>query len=102
LTSTAPITFFGGPFESGLLSFRRRVEVTKSITMHLSEIGLKSKPAALKEAKAIATHHLGVKVLSASPCVLQGMFSRTIDVTMKDGTKHVVQLRSESVHEENA
>lgn len=70
--------------------------------MDLSSIGLKSKAAAFKEVKAIATLHLGSKVVRADQCVLQGMFSYTVEVTMKDGSSYVVQLRAESVHEENS
>jgi Phosphotransferase enzyme family len=70
--------------------------------MNAAEIGLSTKASVLKEARAIATHHLGGQTASAKECILQGMFSRTIDVAMKDKTHYVVQLRSESVHEENA
>lgn len=70
--------------------------------MDLSEIGLKSKTAAFKEAKAIATLHFGLKVVSAEECRLQGLFSYTVNVTMRDGSQHVVQLRAETVHEENS
>src|ERR1700733_14416192 len=70
--------------------------------MDLSEIGLKSKAAAFKEAKAIATHHLGSKVVSADECMLQGLFSYTVNITMQGGARYVVQLRAETVHEENS
>jgi Phosphotransferase enzyme family len=67
-----------------------------------SEIGLKNKAAVLKEAKAIAAYHLGQEVKSARECALQGMFSLTVIVRMKNHEEYVVQLRSEIVHEENS
>jgi len=70
--------------------------------MNISEIGLSTKASVLKEARAIATYHLGGQIASAKECIFQGMFSRTVEVAMKDKKKYVVQLRAESVHEENA
>ena len=68
--------------------------------IELSEIGLPTKVAVIKEAKAVATHHFGTKVAFAEMCLLQGMFSCTVEVTMKDKKLCVVQFRSESGHEE--
>ena len=70
--------------------------------MNVSEIGLSTKASVLKEARAIATYHLGGQTASAKECILQRMFSRTIDVAMKDKKHYIIQLRAESVHEENA
>src|SRR5271170_4861945 len=70
------------------------------IAMDLSEIG---KAAGLKEAKAIATDNLGSKIVSAGECMLQGMFSYTVKITMQGGARYyVVQLRAEIVYEENS
>lgn len=71
--------------------------------MEISEIGLKSKAALLKEAKSIAAQHVGEGVVSAKECVLQGMFGHTVVVTMtKDGIEDVIQLCAESVDEKYA
>ena len=70
--------------------------------MDLSQIGLKNKAAAFKEAKAVATQHLGAKVVTADECALQGMFSYIIEITMKDSARCVVKLRAETVLEENS
>lgn len=70
--------------------------------MNASEIGLSTKASVLKEASAIAKYHLGGETASAKECIFQGMFSRTVDVAMKDKKHYVVQFRSESVHKENA
>ena len=40
--------------------------------MDTSELGLKNRTVLLKEAKAIASHHLGEEVASATECVQQG------------------------------
>jgi hypothetical protein len=60
-------------------------------TMNVSDIGLSTKASVLKEARAIATYHLGGQTASAKQCILQGMFSRTIDVAMKDKKHYIVQ-----------
>jgi hypothetical protein len=70
--------------------------------MDPSEIGLKNRTALLKEAKAIATHHLGQEVRAAKECTLQGMFSRTVIVRTKSEEQYVVQLRAQTVHETNS
>jgi hypothetical protein len=70
--------------------------------MDISELGLTTKASVIREAKAIATHHFGKTPVSAKECPFQGYFSHTVNVGMRDGSHYVVQLRSESVHEENA
>ena len=70
--------------------------------MDVTEVGLKNETAVIKEAKAIACYHLDEAVASAKECVQQGMFSRTVVVKMKSKSQYVVQLRVETVHEENS
>ena len=69
------------------------------MTIDYSELGLPNEAAIVSEAKAIAAHYI---IASAQECDLQGEFSRTIEIGMKDGTHYVVQLRTEPIIEENA
>ena len=70
--------------------------------MDTTDLGLTDDASVLEEAKATATYSRGLQPLSAHECPTQGMASRTVKVDMMDGVSIIVQLRAESVHEENA
>jgi Phosphotransferase enzyme family len=70
--------------------------------MEASELGLSSAASVVSVAIAIATQYLDSDPVFAKECAMQGEFSRTVDIAMKDGANYVVQLRGESVHEEKA
>ena len=70
--------------------------------MEATDLGLTDDASILEEAKAAATYSLSLQALSAHECPTQGMASRTVKVDMLNGDSIIVQLRSESVHEENA
>lgn len=70
--------------------------------MDPSKVGLTTKASILAEAKAIAAYHFADQPVSAKECALQGEFSRTVEVIMRDGAHYIIQLRTQPVHEENA
>jgi hypothetical protein len=54
----------------------------------------------IKRAERLAYHHLGVEAVSAHHVALQGMFSKTIKVTLKDNRDIIIQFRIEPLDTE--
>lgn len=70
--------------------------------MEASELGLGSEASVVSVARTIAAQHFGADPVSAEECVVQGEYSRTVQVSMKDEAHFIVQLRVDPVNEENA
>ncbi|KZV67509.1 hypothetical protein PENSPDRAFT_49547 [Peniophora sp. CONT] len=52
---------------------------------------------ALAEASAIAVRYTGQSVTGASMCASQGQYSRTVEVTLGDSSKLIVQFRDDDI-----
>lgn len=74
----------------------------RQASMEAKELGLNDDNAVIQEATISASHFMQTAVVYARECAQQGMFSRTVEVQTEDGRRFVVQLRTESVNEQNA